>query len=194
MSLTNRDIIIRAPHARYARELMEGKFFEGNWQLCVAAPLAGLLARQRQAPPAAGSEPAGAARPPAEDPDDFRVPARHLAAHKDEILFNLRLILLCDLAYEPADDLRIRRAFDYADPDDAATAPPQLREQQLQDEQLYMDCMLLGLEVLHRELIGAGRDRGENIAHYIGALMHQEPDRSLAEEIGLVLPGSSEHG
>lgn len=193
MSLTNRDIIIRAPHARYARELMEGKFFEGNWQLCVAAPLAGLLARQRQAPPAAGPEPAGDARPPAEDPDDFRVPARHLAAHKDEILFNLRLILLCDRAYEPADDLRIRRAFDYADPDDAAATPPQLREQQ-QDEQLYMDCMLLGLEVLHRELIGAGRDRGENIAHYIKALMHQEPDRSLAEEIGLVLPGSSEHG
>ena len=174
-----RDTAIRGRHGSCIIELTKRGIFAYNWQIFVAAPLLGLQAGRRPDAQTGG--------------EVAQISMAQLSTRSRDIMFIFRLIMLADRDYEPDLQRRLGKAFRYVDPDTAESqrlyTPADLQSLR-EDEERFRSYLRGGIEVLHEELIGAGGDTISNIGDFIEQRLPPAARPSIADKIGLPLPGS----
>lgn len=171
LQIFKKDYKVTGKHSKMIEQLKALGFFEHYWQICVSAPLVGFIFKKKASP----------------DRNDNIKPSTiflsQLTPRYDDFDFIYKLILLSDESNAQASTDRIDKAFKYI-----------YTEKTFEDEILFQNYLLGGIEILYEKLIGKDLDDEnsekikldaniDNLGKFIEEIaLH---DESILEEYGL---------
>ena len=169
LQIFKKDYKVAGKHSKMIEQLKTLGFFEHYWQICVSAPLVWYIFKRKASPD--------------KNYNVSTIFLSQLTPRYDDFDFIYKLILLSDENNTQSPTERIDKAFKYI-----------YTEKTIEDETLFQNYLLGGIEVLYEKLIGNDLDdenpekikleaNTDNLGKFIEEIAL--PDESVLEEYGL---------